>query len=88
MKSHDDAEQKYCTQEEDYNYNDENVGSISKSKFKSKSTFDEHEDNNMIQRSVREEIPQLTGSRGRGRGRGRSRQSGSGGTSSIGELSR
>ena len=78
-----DAEKKYSTKEEEYN--DEIVDSSSKSKFKS--TFNEHEDN-MIQRSVREEIPQLTGSRGRGRGRGRSRPSGSGGTSSLGELSR
>ena len=84
MKSdYHDAQQKYSTKEEDYN--DEIVDSSSKSKFKS--TFNEHEDN-MIQRSVREEIPQLTGSRGRGRGRGRSRPSGSGGTSSLGELSR
>ena len=78
-----DAEKKYSTKEEEYN--DKVVGSSSKSKLKS--TFNEQEDN-MIQRSVREEIPQLTGSRGRGRGRGRSRPSGSGGTSSLGELSR
>ena len=78
-----DAEKKYSTKEEEYN--DEIVDSSSKSKFKS--TFNEQEDN-MIQRSVREEMPQLTGSRGRGRGRGRSRPSGSGGTSSLGELSR
>ena len=79
------AQQKYSTKEEDYN--DKIAGNSSKSKFKSKSTFNEQEDN-MIQRSVREEMPQLTGSRGRGRGRGRSRPSGSGGTSSLGELSR
>ena len=84
MKSdYHDAQQKYSMKGEDYN--DKIVGNSSKSKYKS--TFNEQEDN-MIQRSVREEIPQLTGSRGRGRGRGRSRPSGSGGTSSLGELSR